>query len=386
MSNCGNYVISMTPAGPFPSTLTPIGIESATLAICSDDARLKRLLEFEAALIRALAYCGRVSPDQGTAILDACDVSDNERQALLAAMAADPNVLAPLIAHLKSRAAAIQSDAAACVHFGATDTDAIDCAMKLEMQELAAIIRQSLHTTLEEFRALAHARRDIPSPHPDDLIEHLALPDGLHLAEKAALLARMTRHFEMVSVDALTLCFGSSPETLIRLNYDCEAITERLTVELALPLADHTPVHLRDTALTFGFCLASIVSACGNIAHDMKQRYPAPQADNGKDHANGQSEHQIISRITQAVPDLIAQMHHCTTANDNTRPLMARLLAEWALSSSLALHAIGALDALRALSIVIRDRDDHNIRQMRLNIWDGAQNYIDTQFDQIDLD
>src|SRR5882672_7360148 len=93
-----------------------------------DRAWLQAMLDFEAALARALARAGLISGEEAQAIAGACRAGDFDVAALGQAAAAIGNPAEPLVRALTAR---VSGSAAGQVHRGATSQDVLDTAMMI---------------------------------------------------------------------------------------------------------------------------------------------------------------------------------------------------------------------------------------------------------------
>src|SRR6185312_16811335 len=114
------------------SELDP-GFTTPALSACfSADARVRRMLDVEAALARAAADCGLVSTGVAEEIAGACASLDVDAPAVLAE---GWEVGTPVVALLGPLRAALSSDAAEVVGFGATTQDIVDTAAQLQLRD-----------------------------------------------------------------------------------------------------------------------------------------------------------------------------------------------------------------------------------------------------------
>ena len=103
--------------------------------IFSDHRRLQAMLNFEAALARALASAGVVSKEAAAAIESQCDANLFSIEKLARESALAGNVAIPMAKQLTSLVAKNDEKASAFVHYGATSQDAIDTGLVLQLRE-----------------------------------------------------------------------------------------------------------------------------------------------------------------------------------------------------------------------------------------------------------
>ena len=72
--------------------MTPLYASAAMRAIMSDQARLQRMLDFEAALARAQAAVGIIGGTAAARIGDACDAAQYDTTALVGTQAPSGNI------------------------------------------------------------------------------------------------------------------------------------------------------------------------------------------------------------------------------------------------------------------------------------------------------
>src|SRR5262249_49828872 len=103
--------------------------------IFSQSHHVQCLLDFEAALARALV-AARIAPAKvSTAIKSKCEVRFYKIDQIVAAAAAPGNLAIPLVKELTAKVAHKNAMAAGFVHWGATSQDAIDSALVLQLRD-----------------------------------------------------------------------------------------------------------------------------------------------------------------------------------------------------------------------------------------------------------
>src|SRR5439155_24352454 len=101
---------------------------AAMLAATSDQAWLRRLLDFESALARVESRLGVIPAEAGEAISARCNVNSFDIEKIGQEAAAAGNPVIPLV---RALTAEVPGEAAGQVHWGATSQDALDTAMML---------------------------------------------------------------------------------------------------------------------------------------------------------------------------------------------------------------------------------------------------------------
>lgn len=142
------------------SLLGPAFGTARAVTATDDRALLAALCEAEAALARACARVGLVTPSQADAVTAACDeLAAGDPAAVGRDAVAGGNPVIPLVRDLRARVEArAGADAAAAVHLGATSQDILDSALML-------LAYRTLGLTLAELDACATACADLARAH-----------------------------------------------------------------------------------------------------------------------------------------------------------------------------------------------------------------------------
>src|SRR5271163_169090 len=125
----------------------------------SDAARLKGMLDFEAALARAEAACGIVPLKAATAITAKCRAEFLDFAALQTTAANAGNLAIPMVQQLTALVAKEDAGAAGFVHWGATSQDAIDTGFVLQLRPALAAMQRELAQLGEKLASLADEHR-----------------------------------------------------------------------------------------------------------------------------------------------------------------------------------------------------------------------------------
>ena len=253
-----------------PSLLLPPLVSSAAMrAITDDRARLQRMLDFEAALMRAEAAVGVVPASALEPIAGACRAELYDLAALGEAAAAAGNLAGPLIEALTAEVAKTDAAAASCVHWGATGQDVMDTALVLELRAGIDALIGDLNRAIEAFTSLAGRLRRTASVARTSMRHALPMPFGLKVAGYAAALGRSRERLRRLRKDALVLQLGGSVGTLAALGDQGLNVTERMTALLDLPAAE-APWHThRDRLAEVASAFGILAGTCGKIGRDI---------------------------------------------------------------------------------------------------------------------
>lgn len=255
---------------PMSSLLTtPLYASAAMRELMTDQARLQRMLDFEAALARAEAAVGVVSATGAVTIAEACDAAKYNVAALVEAQVPSGNIAIAVVEALTSTVAERDAAAASFVHWGATSQDMIDTALMLELRAAIDALVADLDIAVKGFATLAGRHRRTLAVARTLMQQALPMPFGLKLAGYAAALARSRERLIRLRREAIALQFGGAAGTLAALGENGFAIAERLAALLNLPLPD-APWHThRDRLAEIAAAFGILAGTCGKIARDV---------------------------------------------------------------------------------------------------------------------
>jgi 3-carboxy-cis,cis-muconate cycloisomerase len=240
----------------------PLFGSPAMREVFCDEARIQRMLDFEAALAGAEADCGVIPEAAATVIAAKCKAQLIDFDALASATADSVNPAIPLIKQLTSLVAKSDAEAARFVHWGATSQDANDTGLILQVREAFDILERDLSDLCTGLENLAQKHRSTPIA-GRTLMQH-ALPTTFGV-KVAGWLDAMNRHrerFAQTRKRVLVLQFGGAVGTLAALREKALAVAEALATELQLePPA--MPWHTQrdrvvEIATTLGLCAGTL--------------------------------------------------------------------------------------------------------------------------------
>jgi 3-carboxy-cis,cis-muconate cycloisomerase len=257
-------------AGGF--TLTgPMFAGPDMLAVFSDQAAVRRMLDFEAALARAEAAHGVIPAAAAAPIAACCKVEQLDLPALSQAAAAAGNLAIPLVKQLTAAVLRDDAEAGKYVHWGATSQDAIDTGLVLQLRDALDLLDADIAALADALASLARAHRDTTMV-GRTWMQH-ALPTSLGL-KAAGCLDAVLRHQQRlkdVRGRALALQFGGAAGTLASLGGTGTglAVAATLAQELGLALPD-LPWHThRDRVAEVATVLGLLTGTLGKMARDI---------------------------------------------------------------------------------------------------------------------
>jgi 3-carboxy-cis,cis-muconate cycloisomerase len=251
----------------FASSFSALASTADMRALVAERARVQRLLDFVVALARAQAAVG-VVPTLATDKIAEAARAERYDAAVLAADAAG-GIAAALISALTAEVARSDAEAARVVGFGASEQDALDTALALELRDAIDLLTSDLNRAIEGFTQIAGRHRRTAAVGRVGLQQALPIPFGLKVAGYAAALARSRERLRRLRKEALALQFGGVAGTLAALGENGLKVSERLAALLDLPLPE-APYHGHsDRVAEVAGALAILAGTCGKIARDI---------------------------------------------------------------------------------------------------------------------
>jgi 3-carboxy-cis,cis-muconate cycloisomerase len=247
----------------------PLFGSPAMLDVFSDSARVRRMLDFEAALARAEARCGVIPENAAWKIAAKCKAELIDFNALALATADSVNPAIPLVKQLTALVAKEDGEAARFVHWGATSQDANDTGLVLQIRQAFDILGSDLATLCAGLAQLAEKHRSTPIA-GRTLMQH-ALPTtfGVKVAGWLDAMSRHRERFAETRKRVLVLQFGGAVGTLAALGEKALPVGEALAADLQLELPA-MPWHAqRDRVAEMATTLALCAGTLGKMARDI---------------------------------------------------------------------------------------------------------------------
>ena len=343
-------------------------------AVFSDESRLGRMLDFEAALARAEARCGVIPAAATEVIADRCKPELLDAAALAQSTKLSANPAIPMVKQLTALVAQQNQDAARFVHWGATSQDVNDTGLVLQIREAWSILESDLSALCATLAVSAQRYRSTVIL-GRTLMQH-AQPMTFG-AKVAAWLDAMHRHrmrFREISSRVFVLQFGGAVGTLSALREKGLDVSNALAEELRLTLPD-MPWHtqrdrLVEVATTLGLCAGTL----GKIARDISVHMQPEIAELSEPIAEGRGgsssmphKHNPVSaaRILAAairVPALVSTMLTAMVQEDERG--LGNWHSEWETLPEIFRLTAGALHEMKE----VMPRLEVDVKKMRNNL------------------
>jgi 3-carboxy-cis,cis-muconate cycloisomerase len=249
--------------------LDPLFGSDAVDAIFTDDVRLQRMLDFEAALARAEAQLDIIPKSAAAPIASQCRADLFDPESLAQAAVKSGNLAIPMVRQLTELVGKHDKEAMRYVHWGATSQDAIDTALVLQLRAGFDAIAADLNRLCDALVQLASTHRTTVLPARTWLQQAVPTTFGL---KAAGWLDAMTRHrtrLQELRGRVLVVQFGGAAGTLASLGQRGLDVAKALANELKLDLPN-LPWHAhRDRLAEVATFLALLTGTLGKIARDL---------------------------------------------------------------------------------------------------------------------
>ena len=249
--------------------LDPVFGSEAVDAIFTDNVRLQRMLDFEAALARAEAQLDIIPKSAAAPIASQCRADLFDPKSLAQAAVKSGNLAIPMVRQLTELVGKHDKEAMRYVHWGATSQDAIDTGLVLQLRDGFDAIAADLNRLCDALAQLAFTHRTTVLPARTWLQQAVPTTFGL---KAAGWLDAMTRHrtrLQELRGRVLVVQFGGAAGTLASLGQRGLDVAKVLANELKLDLPN-LPWHAhRDRLAEVSTFLALLTGTLGKIARDL---------------------------------------------------------------------------------------------------------------------
>jgi len=238
----------------------------------SDDARIRAMLRFEAALAIAEATAGVVPARAAGTIAQHCQTFSPDLNAIAKQAALAGNLAIPLVKSLTEAISRKDKDAARFVHWGATSQDAIDTGFLLQAREVLSLVDTHLAHVTNSLALLAERHVHTPCVARTWMQQALPTTFGVIVAGWLDAIVRHRHRLSELRPRLLTLQFGGAVGTLAALREKGPDVAKHLAAELQLSLPT-LPWHThRDRIGELATFLGLLTATLGKIARDISLR------------------------------------------------------------------------------------------------------------------
>jgi 3-carboxy-cis,cis-muconate cycloisomerase len=256
------------PASALDSTIfRDIFSTEAMRRVFSDENRVQKYLDIEAALAKVQARLGIIPKDAADEIVKHCNAAEYDFALLKKQTERIGYPVLPVVQQLVKQCA---NGVGEWCHWGATTQDITDTATVLQIREALDLVEIEIRAISKALAGLAKKYRDTPMAGRSNLQQAVPITFGF---KAATLLSGFDRHLERLKElrpRVLVGEFGGAAGTLASLGKDGLKVQEGLMKELGLgqpAIAWHT---MRDAIAETGCFLGLVTGTLGKIATDVK--------------------------------------------------------------------------------------------------------------------
>jgi 3-carboxy-cis,cis-muconate cycloisomerase len=239
----------------------------AMRSVFSDENRVQKYLDFEAALARAQARLGIIPKEAAEEISRHCRLAEIDFAKL---KAQTERIGYPVLPVVQQLVALCRDGLGEWCHWGATTQDITDTATVMQIREALILIERHLDGIVGALAALARKYRDTPMAGRSNLQQAVPITFGYKVATLLAAFERHRKRLNELRPRVLVGEFGGAAGTLSSLGGRGLATQAELMKELKLAvpaIAWHT---VRDTIAEVGCFLGLVTGTCGKAALDVK--------------------------------------------------------------------------------------------------------------------
>ncbi len=265
--------LALAEKDPMPTSLIDSAVfrdiftTEAMRRVFSDENRVQKYLDFEAALARAQARLGIIPKEAAEEICRHCNVGEIDFQKL---KVQTERIGYPVLPVVQQLVALCRDGLGEWCHWGATTQDITDTATVLQIREALTLVEASLGRISDALAALARKHRDTPMAGRSNLQQAVPITFGYKMATLLAAFERHKQRLNELRARVLVGEFGGAAGTLSSLSGRGIETQAELMQELKLgqpAIAWHT---VRDTIAEVGCFLGLVTGTCGKIAFDVK--------------------------------------------------------------------------------------------------------------------
>jgi 3-carboxy-cis,cis-muconate cycloisomerase len=235
--------------------------------VFSDENRVQKYLDFEAALARAQARLGVIPKEAAEEIVKHCNANEIDFNKL---KAQTERIGYPVLPVVQQLVALCRDGLGEWCHWGATTQDITDTATVMQIREALVLVEADLNGIADALAALARKYRDTPMAGRSNLQQAVPITFGYKMATVLAAFERHKQRLRELRGRVLVGEFGGAAGTLSSLGGRGLEVQAELMKELKLgqpAISWHT---VRDTIAEVGCFLGLVTGTCGKIAFDIK--------------------------------------------------------------------------------------------------------------------
>ena len=235
--------------------------------VWSDENRVQKYLDFEAALARAQARLGIIPKNAAAEIVRHCEAKQIDMAKL---KEATEKIGYPVLPVVQQLVKLCKDGLGEWSHWGATTQDITDTATIMQIREALDLIENEIDGIRDALATLAKKYRDTPMAGRSNLQQAVPITFGYKMATLLDAYERHKQRLDELRPRVLVGEFGGAAGTLSSLGKDGLKVQTELMKELKLGQPDISWHTVRDRIAEVGCFLGLVTGTCGKIAFDVK--------------------------------------------------------------------------------------------------------------------
>ena len=235
--------------------------------VFSDENRIRKYLDFEAALAKVQGRLGIIPPDAATEIAANCVLDRIDLQKL---GAQTERLGSPVLGLVQQLAASCKDGLGEYCHWGATTQDVTDTATILQVREALDLVAADLAAMSTSLADLARRHRDTPMAGRSYLQHAVPITFGFKLAALLSAIERHRQRLSELSPRVLVGEFAGAAGTLASLPSGALETQAALMTALGLGQPDIAWHSHRDRIAEVGCFLGLVTGTLAKLATDVK--------------------------------------------------------------------------------------------------------------------
>ena len=235
--------------------------------VWSDENRVQKYLDFEAALAKAQAKLKIIPQEAADEIVTHCDAKEYDMAKL---KEATERIGYPVLPVVQQLVGLCKDKLGEWSHWGATTQDITDTATVLQIKQSLVLVEKEIDGICDALASLAKKYRDTPMAGRSNLQQAVPITFGYKMATMLGAFQRHKERLNELKPRVLVGEFGGAAGTLSSLGKDGLKCQEELMKELDLGQPDISWHTVRDRIAEVGCFLGLVTGSCGKIAFDVK--------------------------------------------------------------------------------------------------------------------
>jgi len=239
----------------------------AMRGVWSDENRVQKYLDFEAALARAQGRLGIIPKNAAAEIVRHCDAKKFDMSKL---KEATERIGSPVLPVVQQLVKLCKGGLGEWSHWGATTQDITDTATVMQIREALDLLEKEIDAIADALAKLAKKYRDTPMAGRSNLQHAVPITFGYKMATLLGAFERHKLRLKEMRPRVLVGEFGGAAGTLSSLGKNGLKCQVELMKELKLGQPDISWHTVRDCIAEVGCFLGLVTGTCGKMALDVK--------------------------------------------------------------------------------------------------------------------